>query len=227
MICLAVGLGTSIPAHAAAFNPDEARLLPPALVTNQTLAELKSKALAGDRNSAHLLGRYYLYYRVTCNPNVSSGFKRVDQQELMAALENDEDVRELTLACDANAAIPWLKIAVEGRDPDAMNDLGVAYDELRDNAKSIPWYILAAKAGHAKAQLNLAMALFEGRGDLAEDKALSYFWLCLSENKRTLADAKASFARLWMTMRYRDRRRAEALFQELQNSGVIPPEAIP
>lgn len=191
------------------------------------IKELKNKALAGDLEAAHQVGRYYLYDRITCNADVISGFKRVDELGLVAAEESNEKLDDLTFACDATQAISWLTIAVDSQNPEAMNDLGVAYDELREDEKALPWYIRAASAGHKLAQINLSMMLFEGRGGLTIDNAASLFWMRVAENQGPLIDEKLFHQRLWARMSPMDRRRAEVLFQHFQESGVIPPEAIP
>jgi len=228
LIAFAFWIGAANHVSAAALGADIAQQPPaPEIPTDQKIEELKSQALAGNRESAHQVGRYYLYNRFPCNADVTSGFRRVDEHGFNVALANNENLDNLTFACDATQAIRWLKVAVGAENPEAMKDLGRAYDELREDAKALPWYLRAATAGQSEAQFHLALMLFSGRGGLKSNKALSLFWMRVAESKGPVALDILFHLRFWAMLSPMDRRRAEELFQRYQERGIIPSQEIP
>lgn len=78
----------------------------------------------------------------------------------------------------AAALAAWLPLAEQG-DPDAAAGIGTMYVNgegvAADMAKAAHWFAVAARSGHALAQLNLAIMHYNGQG-LPRDVALAQTW---------------------------------------------------
>jgi TPR repeat protein len=83
-------------------------------------------------------------------------------------------------------AVPVAREAARLGDPNAMNLLGVAYEEgkgvEKDNALSAYWFRRAAELGDEYAQSNLAYNYFRGKG-VDKDMALAYKWAFTAAEK--------------------------------------------
>ncbi|MGC9944148.1 MAG: SEL1-like repeat protein [Verrucomicrobiota bacterium] len=80
-------------------------------------------------------------------------------------------------------AIRFLHLAVAHNSADAMNNLGVAYENglgvQRDFGEAARWYRQAAERDNAQAQANLGQLYFDGRG-VTNDLVQAYMWFKLS-----------------------------------------------
>ncbi|MDR0233403.1 MAG: sel1 repeat family protein, partial [Zoogloeaceae bacterium] len=73
-----------------------------------------------------------------------------------------------------------LRLAAEGGDAKAQNNLGVAYTDgdgvEQNDAEAVKWYRKAAEQGYAKAEFNLGGMYFYGRGVAQSDAEAVKWW---------------------------------------------------
>lgn len=121
-----------------------------------------------------------------------------------------------------------LERAIDGGDPSAMNDIGVFYDDIANNTnEALKWFLKGALAGSKPARLNLAMALFSGRG-FPKDRAQALFWMRLAEiDGPVLSEGTLVNPSLARKMSEAEQQRGNELFEKFKTTQTIPSEAIP
>jgi TPR repeat protein len=194
--------------------------------TSEDVDKFKSRALSGDRIAAHKLGLHYLYGSIICDQDFLGGKKRVDSKDIVLEMRKTKDPEALTSVCNPKEAIPWLKLAAEGNDPVAMNDLGAAYDEMGDTPHALKWYLKGAVGGSKPGQFNLAIALFVGRG-VALDKGLALFWMRVAEENGPVIEGGITHPSMYRKMTDTARQRGVQLYEKYIATKAIPPESIP
>jgi hypothetical protein len=79
--------------------------------------------------------------------------------------------------------VKWYRKAAEQGDADALNNLGVMYDNGRgvpqDHAEAVKWYRKAAEQGFVSALNNLGVMYDLGKG-VPQDHAEAYIWYSLA-----------------------------------------------
>lgn len=98
---------------------------------------------------------------------------------LMQAAEGGDVIAEWVLGCsilrgihfdrDISMGLSWLKKAADAGSPDAMNELGVIYEDGTDGVEAnleqgVQWYRRGAEAGSDDAMENLGVAYLSGNG---------------------------------------------------------------
>jgi TPR repeat protein len=185
--------------------------------------EVKSGFLSGYHAAAHRVGLFYLYGSIACD---NGDKKRIDPKDIVRELKKSESTESLTVVCNAKNAIPWLRIAADAHNSVAMNDLGVAYDELGDTPHALKWFLNGAVTGSRPAQFNLSIALFVGRG-VELDKGLALFWMRVAEEAGPVIDSGITHPSLLTKMTDAARQRGLDLYEKYLATKAIPPESIP
>lgn len=185
--------------------------------------EMKSGGLSGYHATAHKVGLFYLYGSIACD---NGDKKRIDSKDITREISKSDGTQSFTTVCNAKKAVPWLRIAADAQNSVAMNDLGVAYDELEDTPRALKWFLRGAVAGSKPAQFNLSIALFVGRG-VALDKGLALFWMRVAEENGPVIEDGITHPSLHRKMTDTARQRGDELYEKYLATKAIPPESIP
>ena len=148
-----------------------------------SLAEIKSKAEAGDAEAQYNLGGMYANGRgVERDDAEAVKWYRFAAEQGDIRAQNDLGVMYATgegAEQDDAEAVKWYRLAAEQGLVLAQYNLGVMYDRgqgvERNYAEAAKWYRLAAEQGYARAQYNLGIMYAKGEG-VERDDAEAVKW---------------------------------------------------
>jgi uncharacterized protein len=188
------------------------------------IADLQSRAEAGDRMAMHALAESFYVGR----DGVAQDFaKAADWYGRLARLGDARAQTSLGLMHARGYGVPknlatahrWWNFAAAQNDPGAQYNLGLTYVQGEgvtiDYARAARWFREAAQRGHVQAQHNLGMLYYEGKG-VPRDPVNAYYWVRVAalqgdrvatESLGKIGDGMSaeqiteaeSLARAWMT----------------------------
>lgn len=169
---------------------------------SNTLELLNYAAEAGNINAIQELGDFYLKNdELKSDPErflnaLGHGYKLTENAADIVHNRASEFIKKDDMKSKTNG-LALLKFAAEAGNTNAMNDLGVIYDEgiLVDNdpAVSFQYYRDAANRGNPVAAYNLAWSYLDGEG-IEKNETLGVEWLLKAAAKGDRADAMNDLA---------------------------------
>ena len=196
---IAIGLGLANIACAADIGSESVRAKESfcEITAVQTIEELRSEALTGDRGNADSQNLLGLAYSLGCG-----------------VPQNDEQ------------ALGWFRLAAEQGNASAQHDLGAMYalglGTPQDFELAVKWFELSADQGNASAQGELGVMYANGSG-VQKNKfvAFALYTLCTENNLFDSNRILANRAYLAMSMTVTEINESSTLAREMARPGYL------